>query len=320
MKPFHQRPFGELPEAPHRPHGYFATEALDLEVDTRAFGRMKVHVRKHGSGPPLLLLHGLMTSSYSWRYAFEPLGEHFTCYAPDLPANGRSSRVLGVPYTPQNLASWTADVQRALGIRGCAVIGNSMGGYLMMQLALDDPESMSRLVNLHSPGVVIPRLRALGVALSLPLARRALASWVQRAPLRWAHKNVHYYDESLKSLEEAREYGAPLANPAGAEGFVSYLADTMHPRWMSAFQRRLAARRDAGKAFPVPLQLIFAERDPMVPPRVGVELHKLVPDAEMVKLRQASHFAHVDAPDRFLPPALRFLRTERAQGNGSQAP
>lgn len=268
---------------------------------------MRVHVRRHGSGPPLLLVHGLMTSSYSWRYVFAELGRHYTCYAPDLPANGRSDRPMRPAYSPANLARWIAEVSAALGIRGERVVANSMGGYLAMHLALEDPEAMSRLVNLHSPGVPEPRLYALKAAMAVPGARSLLRWLIRREPLEWAHRNVHYYDESLKSLEEAREYGALLGDRDGAEGLVKYLAETMDVAAMRAFWRRLRERRRRGERFPVPLLLLYAETDPMVPPRIGEALAAEIPDAQLVRLERASHFAHVDAVERFLPPVLEFL-------------
>jgi pimeloyl-ACP methyl ester carboxylesterase len=267
---------------------------------------MRAHVRVHGSGPPLLLVHGLMTSSYSWRYVLEPLGRHYTLYAPDLPGAGRSDRPLGAPYTPAVLVQWLAALQRALGIRGERVIGNSMGGYLCMRLALSDPGAITRLVNVHSPGVPEARLYVLGAALAVPGARALLSRWIRREPLRWAHANVHYWDESLKSLEEAHEYGDPLATPDGLRAFVQYLAETMAVGPIRDFLRQLVARRARGEAFPVPLLHLYAKRDPMVPPRFGEILAERT-GAPIVWLDEASHFAHVDAVERFLPPVLDFL-------------
>jgi pimeloyl-ACP methyl ester carboxylesterase len=307
VRPFEQGPFEALPEKPRRPHVYAEAEPVDLDLRSAPLGRMRVHVRKAGSGPPLLLVHGLMTSSYSWRYALAPLRERFTCYAPDLPGNGRSEAPLAPAYTAAALATWLGEVQGALGIRGCACIANSMGGYLAMRLALADPGAFSRLVNVHSPGVPEPRLHALGVGLRIPgvpaLLRRAIA----RDPLRWAHRHVHYHDESLKSLEEAREYGAPLATDAGRRAFVKYLGETVSARGAAEFVAALRARRAAGTPFPVPLLLLYAEADPMVPPRFGRIFADLIPDARLAWLREASHFAHVDALERFLPPVLEFL-------------
>src|SRR5678816_421644 len=90
--PFQQLHFAQVPDEPRLPHPYFDTRTETLRIDSRPFGPVDVHVRIHGSGPPLLLVHGFMTSSYSWRYCLEPLGRHFTLYMPDLVGSGRSSK------------------------------------------------------------------------------------------------------------------------------------------------------------------------------------------------------------------------------------
>ncbi len=305
-KPFRQLPFASLPETPRAPHGYAASRAVDATLDSRDFGKLRVHYRVHGQGPPLLLVHGLMTSSYSWRYVLEPLAAHFTVYAPDLPGAGRTAKP-DAPYHPDALAGWIADFQRQVGIRGSATIGNSLGGYLCMRLALRDPGAMSRLVNLHSPGVPLARLHALHAVLSLPGSTALLAKLVAGDPERWVHRNVHYFDETLKSREETREYAAALRTREGLVAFARVLRETLAPSHMAAFTRELDARRERGERFPIPLQLVYVPRDPMVPPRVGERLRARIPDAEFVRLEAASHFAHVDNPTGFLAAALPFL-------------
>ncbi len=286
------------------PHPYFDARAERVPVTTPRLGRLAAEVRVTGSGPPLLLVHGLMTSSYSWRYVLAPLGRHFTVYAPDLPGAGGSE--VAASYDPAALAEWIGALESALGIRGCRVIGNSMGGYLCMRLALRDAAAMRRLVNVHSPGVPEARLVLLRAALAVPGARALLSRWVRRDPLRWVHANVHYFDESLKSLEEAHVYGDPLASAEGVRAFIGYLGETMGIGPIHAFQAELVDRRRRGLPFPVPLVHLYARNDPMVPPRFGEVLAERT-GAPLVWIDDASHFMHVDAPERFLGPALEFL-------------
>lgn len=302
-KPFQQSRFEDVPELPRKPHLFFETEGRDLALDSRAFGMMKAHVRVFGNGPPLYLVHGLMTSSYSWRYVFGELGKRYTCYAVDLPANGQSDAPQEPPYSAANLGTFLAEVQEALGIRGCPVVANSMGGYLAMSWAMRDPSAMSALVNLHSPGVPLKRLWALRAALAAPGVAPLLARYIRRDPMRWVHKNVHYYDETLKSLEEARQYAEPLRDAEGAQGLIKYLSETMSPIAMRDFIAELPGH----SPFPVPLLLLYARKDPMVPAKVGEELRDAIPSAEFRWLEDASHFAHVDAPETFLAPTLDFL-------------
>lgn len=306
-EPFEQIPYEDLPEEPRRSHAYEETAAGEVHVATATFGRVHTHYRVYGSGPPLLLIHGLMTSSYSWRYVFEPLGEHFTLYAPDLPGTGETEKVVDAEYTPRNLAEWIGAFQRVVEIRGCPVVGNSLGGYLCMWLALREPDAMSRLVNLHSPGIPTARLKLLRTVAGLPGIPKLVAWWARRKPNKWAHQNVHYYDESLKSKEESRAYGDPISSKAGSMTFVKYLTETLDTRRMREFVDELEHRRQEGLEFPVPLLLLYAEDDPMVPPEIGAELADLMPGAEYRTMADASHFAHIDAPERFVDDISSFL-------------
>jgi pimeloyl-ACP methyl ester carboxylesterase len=246
-----------------------------------------------------------MTTSYSVRYVLEPLARTRRVIALDLPGAGRSAMVRG-SYAPDALARFLGAFMTTVGVAGCDVVGNSMGGYLTMRLAVERPALIRRLVCIHAPMFPSPRFHALRLATRLPAASAILRALVALDPLRWAHRNVHYFDESLKSREEAEEYGRPLATAGGSEAFFRYLSETLDPAGFAAFARTLATTRP----FPVPLMLLYTkEADPMVPPEVGRRLAALLPEARMVWLERASHFPHVDAPAATLAALEDFLGT-----------
>jgi pimeloyl-ACP methyl ester carboxylesterase len=307
--PFKQLPFREVPEMPAVPHRFFEGRVEQIPVQTRAFGPVSVRAIRYGKGPPLVLVHGFMTTAYSFRYLFEPLKDRFELVVFDLVGAGESSKPRG-SYHPDNLADAIGDTLAALGVRGAPMIGNSLGGYLALRLALRDPGAIGRLCCLHPPGLATARMTALRTVLDWLPRSHALVRWlVRRDERRWVHTNVHYFDETLKSREEHREYARPLESEDGLDAFVHMLDETMDVRAMRAFERDLEQR---GARFPIPLQLVYARRDPMVPPAVGDRLSRLLPTAEMVWLENASHFAHVDAPAEFLRVALPFLTREVA--------
>ncbi|MEO6420054.1 MAG: alpha/beta hydrolase [Polyangiaceae bacterium] len=305
--PFVRGPFAELPDRPRLAHGYDDTMARELVMDSVPFGKIRVHYREHGEGPPLLLVHGLMTTSYSWRYVFAELGKRYRVIAPDLPGAGATDKPLDREYSIEALATWVGEFQRALGIRGTRTVGNSLGGLICMRLALDDAEAFSRLVNIHSPLFPEARHAVLHGALLVPGVKSLLARVIRMNPHRWVHRNVHYHDETLKSLEEARAYGDPLDAPGGAEAFIRYLSDAISTRSFSKIAHTLEERHRAGTKFPVPLLLIYARKDPMVRPENGARLAKLIDDAKFVWLEESSHFPHVDSPERLLEEVLEFL-------------
>src|SRR5262245_30161061 len=111
--------FGDLPERPRRPHTYFDAEPVNLDMNSAPFGRLRIHYRSAGSGPPLLLVHGLMTTSYSWRYNLAELATHFQVIAVDLPGCGHSAGPPDRAYGIAELATWLGEFQRAAEIVGC---------------------------------------------------------------------------------------------------------------------------------------------------------------------------------------------------------
>jgi pimeloyl-ACP methyl ester carboxylesterase len=306
-RPFRRLPFDEVPELPRLPHGLARCRTDEITLDSRGFGRIRVHVRTIGGGPPLLLVHGLMTSSYSFRYVYGALATRFTVYAPDLPSAGRTEARPEHAHTPDALATFVGDIQRALDIEGCLALGNSLGGYVCLRRAFADPRAFSRLVVVHAPAFASARFYALHAALAVPGSRSLLSWMIRRDPVRWAFRNVHYYDETLKSLEEAREYAHPLRTDEGARAFGRWLSDALDPRSLRAFEKELEHRRARSDALPMPVQLVYARTDPMVPPSVGPRLAALLPGAELVWLEDTSHFAHVDTPQQVLDAVLPFL-------------
>ncbi len=303
MKPFTPGRYRELPETPRLPHDYARCEGQDLELDSAAFGRIRVHVKSLGSGPPLLLVHGLMTSSYSFRYVYGLLARHHRVIAPDLPGCGRTEPKPDRVHSARALATFVSEVQAKLGIEGCAAMGNSLGGYVCLWRALSDPKAFSKLVVVHSPAFPDLRIRTLHTALGLPGARSLLRWMIRRDPLRFAWKNVHYWDESLKSLEEAREYA--LTTDASISSFARYLQEAVAPDELLAFGKALDARR--GERVPMPMLLAYARQDPMVPPSIGPRLAERLPGSELVWMDDTSHFAHVDTPQKVVDLVLPFL-------------
>ena len=313
--PFKRLPFEEVPDQPRVPHRWADATRRDVVIRTAELGACRLAVHEYGAGPPLVLVHGLMTTGYSFRYLLELLGGRWRLIIPDLPGAGASDHP-DVYLGPDVLARALVAFLDAVGVRGAPMIGNSMGGYLAMRAAMLDPSAIGRLVDLHSPGVPTARMVALRWALRVLPAWPLVDALVRRDPEAWVHRNVHYYDETLKSREEHREYAAPLTSRAGRRAFYRHLRDALDARAMGQFVRALRAA-----PFPIPLLLVYAVRDPMVPAVVGKRLHALVPGARFVELDAASHFAHVDAAARFVAACEPFLRTEasglRPQASGS---
>ena len=126
--------------------------AVTLERHELQMHGHRVSYRTAGSGPALLLLHGITNSSETWERAASLLAERFTLIAPDLLGHGESATPRG-DYSLGAHASGARDVANALGHERVTVVGHSLGGGIAMQFAYQFPERTERLVLVSSGGL-----------------------------------------------------------------------------------------------------------------------------------------------------------------------
>lgn len=107
-------------------------------------GEHTIHAAEGGSGPPLLLLHGLAGSCRWWGHNLDGLARHFRVYAPDMPGFGlsRSRQRFNLHAAADELVRWMDQI----GLRQAHVVGHSMGGYVAIDMAARYPELVDRLV------------------------------------------------------------------------------------------------------------------------------------------------------------------------------
>src|ERR1700722_14966643 len=128
-----------------RREGVFTVQSVTIHGYRRAYV-------KAGSGPALLLIHGIGDSSDSWRPVFEQLAEHYTVIAPDLLGHGRSEKPRA-DYSVAGFANGMRDLLSVLEVDRVTVVGHSLGGGVAAQFAYQFPDRCERLVLVGSGGV-----------------------------------------------------------------------------------------------------------------------------------------------------------------------
>lgn len=304
-----------LPAKGPWPHPYYALadELVEVTFDDEQGRARRVRVRHKalGKGPPLVLVHGLMTSSYSWRYVMEPLSKTYRVLVPDLVGSGATDKPLDLVYSVANVARFLAAYVRAVSREPVYLVGNSLGGLYAVRALLDEGERLARrFVLMHAPGYPSARTRLLNALLGAPLLGSALASLVAKVSHRWPRtfvaRNVHYLRDDMMSDEEAAEYGRLFATPEGARVFTRILHESVDPREHASIIAELRARARAGTPFACPTRILYARRDVMVPAAFGPMFHADIPGSELVWMDDASHFLQVDAPERTVTEIVSF--------------
>src|SRR5215208_2126000 len=141
-------------------------------VHDEAFGAWEIDLHGHqvvyrvaGSGPPVVLIHGMVNSSRHWRPVALRLAERHTVIAPDLVGHGDSATPRG-DYSLGAHASVIRDLLSALGIERATVVGHSLGGGVAMVFFWQFPERVERLALVSSGGLgpdVSPLLRTIAL-------------------------------------------------------------------------------------------------------------------------------------------------------------
>lgn len=105
---------------------------------------MRLFCRKYGSGPPLVILHGLFGSSDNWVTFAKSISSSFTVYLPDLRNHGQS------PHSPvhdySSMADDLAELADLIGLEKFFLAGHSMGGKTAIRFASDDSSRLSGLL------------------------------------------------------------------------------------------------------------------------------------------------------------------------------
>jgi pimeloyl-ACP methyl ester carboxylesterase len=257
-----------------------------------------------GSGPVLLLVHGMAGSSATWTQVMPALAKQFTVIAPDLLGHGESARPRS-EYSLGAHANTLRDLLNALGYERATCVGQSLGGGVVMQFAYQFPERCERLALVGSGGLG-REVNLLLRVLTAPGAEQLLAL-VCNPGLRAAGTRVAAWLHRVGFRP----------TPASDEVWRSYALLT-EPDRRRAFFRTLRAVVDLGGqtvsasnrlylAAHIPTLIVWGDRDPFIPVRHAMAAHAAIPCSRLEIFEDVGHFAHCEAPERFVEVLVDFI-------------
>ncbi|HYM05383.1 MAG TPA: alpha/beta fold hydrolase [Terriglobales bacterium] len=253
-----------------------------------------------GSGPPLLLLHGLLGYSFSWRFALPALAEKATVYAVDMPGVGFSDRPPNPKCSLREHAERLLRFLDGVGVASCDLLGTSHGGAIAMMAATLAPERVRRLI-LVAP---VNPWSAHG---------RRLAPFLSSPPISWLFLRVEpclviVHDALLRRL-----YGDPQRIRPGT--LAGYSAAFKIPGTLkyglgvvSSWNRDLA---DLEAALPgianIPTLLLWGSEDRAVSPNSAQRLRRVFADCSVEIFAGVGHLPYEEVPEQFDRAVLEFL-------------
>jgi len=277
---------------------------VEFELKETLLHGHRVAYRSAGSGPAIVLVHGITSTSATWERVMPYLAARFTVIAPDLLGHGQSAKPRG-DYSLGAYASGVRDLMVSLGHDSATFVGHSLGGGVAMQLAYQFPERCERLVLVDSGGLG-REVNFLLRAATLPLSEVVLPVLASRHILD-AGRTVSRLFGRLgiragTDVGELAKGHASLADAEARAAFVHTLRTIVDPggQRVNASDRLYLAQN-------VPFMLVWGERDRIIPVEHGRHAHELVPSSRLEVFENAGHFPHVDDPQRFLDVLLDFI-------------
>ncbi|WP_372735528.1 alpha/beta fold hydrolase [Nocardioides sp.] len=263
-------------------------------------------VRRAGTGPSIVFIHGMAGSLTTWDPVFEGLAKNHDVIAVDLPGHGESSRLRG-DYSLGSLAAAVRDVLDELEVTTATVVGHSLGGGIAMQFMYQFPERCERLILVSAGGLgreVTPMLRALtipGAGLALAGGAHlqgqrhlAAAGRVVRPLARRVWNDLPYMLRQMSTLDDPETRRSFLAT-------INAVIDVGGQGINATERLHLAAG--------LPTLIVWGDKDRMIPISHGRAAAEAVPHSRFEPIAGAGHYPHEDNPDLFASLVADFMAT-----------
>ncbi len=272
-------------------------------------GSLRVHHMQGGHGSAVVFVHGLGSSGYmEWRHNLEEVTGRHRVFAPDLPGYGRTDKPR-VRYTVPYFARFIRRYMEDRGLRSAALVGASLGGRIALEVALEQPKLVRKLVLVNTLGLGRPKVRMAQMAYGLVTIPRvgeavmrftrdaltwAPAAMVRRVAARYsgATSDLNRTMDNIY-LDDLREM---YATDAFRNAYLSTLRSLVNPRSLFGGHHDVTQRLNELK---IPVQLIWGADDPLFPLAHAERASSLIARCRLAVIDGAGHTPQAERPEEF---------------------
>lgn len=277
--------------------------AYSVEVGAPGHGPVWLHAEEAGNGPPVLLLHGLGASTYTWRRIAPDLARDHRVIALDLKGFGASEKPLDSRYAAEEQAALTAAFIRERKLTGLTLVGHSFGGLVALltaaELGRTEPGTISRLIIMDAP--VLPQpFPGAAAAIDAPFVAYGVLGVTLPEVLARTLLTLSRRQDSPPSEEDIAGYAAPFYDLGARHAFIETARSVVgtNARGYEAKFRKLAT----------PALLVWCRSDEIVPLATGRKLRRVMPNARLTVLKGCNHLPQDERPAALVAVMRPFLK------------
>jgi pimeloyl-ACP methyl ester carboxylesterase len=269
----------------------------------------RVRYLRAGSGPPLVLVHGLMGYSFSWRFVLPVLSQYVTVYAVDMLGAGFSDRPAGLDCRLRANAGRLLRFLDAVEIHSFDLLGTSYGGALAMMAAAKSRQrsdlDLRKLILVAPVNPWSPHGRKLAPFLGSPLGSALFLRTIPRMPWTFPHLLARLYGKPSRIPPGTLEgYVAPVSLPGS---FEYALGVARH--WnedLAELESTIPQLAD------IPTLLIWGVDDAAVYVQSAGKLRKAFKDCKLVAYAGVGHLPYEEVPEKFNATLIDFLTRDNS--------
>jgi pimeloyl-ACP methyl ester carboxylesterase len=255
-----------------------------------------------GQGPPVLLIHGFGTSTYTWRHIIPEIVRNHRVVAVDLKGFGQSDKPLDERYSVTDQAELVAQLIEDLDLRDLTVVGHSYGGGIALLLAIKDDNRLGNRIS------KLALLDTIAYPQNIPVFFQMLSTpFVSHLGVRMVPPNaqvrvalqIAYHDNSKIDDSEVEVYAAPLKTAAGKHAII-HSARQIVPEDIEQISERY-------KSIRLPTLIVWCDHDRIVPLEVGLKLRRTLPNSTLRIVENCGHMPQEEQPEQTLELLNAFL-------------
>jgi len=254
------------------------------------FGQ-KIQYVEAGSGPTVILLHGLGGSSQVWQFSIPALAEKYHVIAPDQIGFGKSDKPL-VNYRIRTYVDFLDQFCKQLKIERATLVGNSMGGWIAAMFTASFPDRVDKLVLVDAAGYAPPKDFDTRVFFGLnPTTCEGVKVLVAKVFYNKAFQTDAFIDQSI------------AVRLAAGDGYtINSITESII--------RGEDFLDDIVKTIKRPTLIIWGRQDGLVPLAEGERFNKDIAGSKMIVIDQCGHMPNAEKPGEFNAAVLKFLAGE----------
>ena len=239
-----------------------------------------------GSGDPIVLVHGLGSASTVWKPIRPSLERDFTVITVDLPGHGKSTYSKGQPMDPHSLALYVSEQMSAIGFETFHLVGNSLGGWVALELNSAFPEQVKSLTALAPAGLWLNPYNA---------------RYPGTALLRFLARNTSKLAPTALHFESARRIGFSEVSPRWKQLSYETCLDATNAMsgaigYFPAWDGMLMKRFDSSISDEIPVTIIFGDTDRTLPATTCQEKSLAPSHARWIIFPETGHAPMWDSP------------------------